>query len=56
MLGVVSEVSGERAKFIFEKMPLKVAFAFEHFYFVKHGYDCKATHYEQSLEELVMSL
>ncbi len=56
MLGVVSEVSGEGAVYIFEEMPLKVVYAFEHFYFVKHGYDTRVMQFEQSLEELMLGL
>ncbi len=53
---MVSEVSGERASFIFRKMPLKVVFSFEHVYFLKHGYECRVMQYEQSLEELMLNL
>lgn len=56
MLGVVSEVSKERAHYIFNKMPLKVAFCFEHFYYVKNGYKCRVVAYEQSLEDLLKAI
>lgn len=56
MLGIVSEVSNERASYIFNKMPLKVAFCFEHFYYAKNGYKCKVVAYEQSLEDLLKAI
>lgn len=56
MTAIVSSVSGERAKYIFRKMPLKLVFAYEHFYFLREGYKCKVLRFEQSLEELMRNL
>jgi hypothetical protein len=53
MLGIVSEVSNERASYVLEEMPLKVAFSFEHYYYLKNGYKCKVIAYEQGLEDIL---
>ena len=52
----MSEVSNERAKYVLEKMPLKVAFSFEHYYYAKNGYKCRVLAYEQSLEDLLKAI
>jgi hypothetical protein len=56
MLVIVSSVSNERASYIFKHMPLKMAFAYEHFYFIQNGYECKVLSFEQSLEDLMRDI
>jgi hypothetical protein len=56
MLGIVSEVSNERASYVLEEMPLKVAFSFEHYFYIKNGYKCRVLAYQQSLEDMLMAL
>jgi hypothetical protein len=56
MISIVSEVSNERAKYIFKKMPLKVVYAYEHFFFLKNGYECTVLAHKDAVEELLLSL
>ena len=43
---------------MFNEMPLKLVFSYEHFYYVKNGYDCKALHLDnsESLDDILKSL
>jgi superoxide dismutase len=59
MIGVVAEVSNERASYIFSEMPLKLVYSYEHFYYVKNGNKCSLVTPEQAqetLEQLIASL
>ena len=57
MAGIVAEVSNEAASsYVIPKMPLKMAYAYEHLYFLKNGYECRVKSFEQSLEDLMKSL
>jgi hypothetical protein len=56
MACIVSDVTQERATFIIREMPLKMVFGYEHFYYLKNGFDCKVLSFEQSLEDLMSSL
>tara|TARA_R100000963_G_C4637309_1_gene101215 strand:- start:462 stop:632 length:171 start_codon:yes stop_codon:yes gene_type:complete len=56
MCAVVHSVSGVWAKDIFYNMPLKIVFAYEHYYYLKEGVKCRVLSHEESLEELVSNL
>jgi hypothetical protein len=56
MLAIVTVLSGERAKVVLEEMPLKVVFAFEHFYFLQNGFSCTVLSFEESLEDLMRDI
>jgi len=56
MLSIVSEVSNERASYIFKKMPLKAVYAYEHFYFLKNGYECTVLAHKDTVEDMLLNL
>lgn len=52
-------MSNERASFIFNEMPLKLVYSYEHFYYVKNGNKCSLTSPEEAqeyLEQLMATL
>lgn len=56
---MVADVTNERASVIFNEMPLKVVYSYEHFYYVKNGHKCSLSTPEeakQNLESLLASL
>ena len=47
------KVSNERASYVFNYMPLKIACAYEHQYYAMEGYRCKVVALQESVEDLL---
>lgn len=54
LLAVVSQVSGERGRWIFKKMPLRVVYIYEHIFYLREGYKVRKP--RESLEDLMKGL
>lgn len=57
LCAIVSLVSGERGRYIFRKMPIRVVYAYEHVFYLREGYKVKPlAESQESLKQLLRSV
>lgn len=57
LMAIVSLVSGERGRYVFRKMPLRLVYIYEHIFYLREGYKVTSMRESQeSLEQILRSI